>query len=103
MPCSEGFRAPVLQQSSQCAVCDAHQLHAGYLAKAKNDAVKLKEIEGKRFAASRFSGMGSEENLKKHTEELEHFLKEHQLKALSAPTYAFLIHLGRCHSYGTMR
>lgn len=59
------------------------------LPKPKNDAVKLKEIDGKRFAAIRFSGMGSEESLKNHTEELEKFLKERQLKALSAPTYAF--------------
>ena len=59
------------------------------LPKPKNDAVKLKEIEGKRFAAIRFSGVGSEESLKNHTEELEQFLKEHRLKALSVPTYAF--------------
>ncbi len=59
------------------------------LPKPKNEAVNLKEIGNVRFAAIRFSGMGNEENLKKRTRELEQFLKEHQLKAISKPTYAF--------------
>ncbi len=59
------------------------------LPKPKNDAVKLKEIGNKRFAAIRFSGTGSEENLQKHTRALEQFLEERQLKAISGPTYAF--------------
>lgn len=59
------------------------------LPKPKNDAVKLKEINGKRFAAIRFSGMGSDESLKAHTDKLNQFLKEHQLNAISSPKYAF--------------
>jgi len=66
------------------------------LPKPRNDAVKLKEINGKRFAAIRFSGMGGDESLKEHTDKLNQFLKEHQLKAISSPTYAFLIHPGHC-------
>lgn len=59
------------------------------LPKPNNDAVKLKEIEGKRFASIRFSGMAGQESLKKHEEELSTFLQSKNLSALSSPTYAF--------------
>src|SRR6478672_6183480 len=41
------------------------------LPKPKNPTVKLKEVEGKRFAVIRFSGMAGEDSLKRHTDELE--------------------------------
>lgn len=59
------------------------------LPKPNNDAVKLKEIEGKRFAAIRFSGMAGQESLKKHEEKLNAFLQSNKLTAQSTPTYAF--------------
>jgi len=59
------------------------------LPKPKNDAVKLKEISGKRFAAIRFSGMAGTDSLKEHTDTLTRFMDDNTLKALSEPTYAF--------------
>ena len=59
------------------------------LPKPRNDSVKLKEIDKKRFAAIRFSGRAGKESLKKNTEKLEQFLKEHQLEITSTPHYAF--------------
>jgi DNA gyrase inhibitor GyrI len=59
------------------------------LPKPNNPAVKLKEIESNRFAVIRFSGMGGEDSLKRHTKELNEFIGAKGLKPLSAPTYAF--------------
>lgn len=59
------------------------------LPKPNNDAVKLKKIDGKRFAVIRFSGMGKNDSLETHTQELEVFIAARKLKALSAPSYAF--------------
>jgi len=59
------------------------------LPKPKNPAVKLKEVEAKRFAVIRFSGMAGEDSLKRHTDELEAYLRSKNLQSLSAPTYAF--------------
>ena len=59
------------------------------LPKPNNPLVKLKEIEGKRFATIRFSGISGEENLKKNTEELQKFITDNGLKGQSVPTYAF--------------
>lgn len=85
--------APVTQQIAGSNWMVRFVMPASYtlstLPKPKNDAVKLKEVAEKRFATIRFSGMGSEESLKKNTGELEQFLKERQLKPISAPTYAF--------------
>lgn len=85
--------APVTQQGGGNSWNVRFVMPANYtlatLPKPKNDAVKLKEISGTRFAAIRFSGMGGDESLKQHTDELNQFLKEHQLEAVSAPTYAF--------------
>jgi hypothetical protein len=44
------------------------------LPKPKNPAVALKEIPAKRFVVIHFSGMGGQESLNRHTEELEEFL-----------------------------
>ena len=85
--------APVTQQGNRNSWNIRFVMPSNYtmstLPKPNNYSVKLKEISKKRFAAIRFSGVGSDENLKKHTNELEKFLKERQLKSLSAPTYAF--------------
>jgi DNA gyrase inhibitor GyrI len=59
------------------------------LPKPNNPAVKLKEIEGQRFAVIRFSGMAFEDSLKRHTDKLQDFIKSKNLKPVSAPTYAF--------------
>ncbi|MEO8136774.1 MAG: heme-binding protein [Betaproteobacteria bacterium] len=59
------------------------------LPKPQNPAVKLKEIEGKRFAVIRFSGMAGEDSLKRHTDELRAYVRSKSLNSVSAPTYAF--------------
>lgn len=59
------------------------------LPKPNNDAVKLKEIEGKRFAIIRFSGIARQESLEKHEEELSAFIQSKNLTPQSTPTYAF--------------
>lgn len=59
------------------------------LPKPNNPEVKLKEIPTARFAVIRFSGMGSEGSLKRHTKKLTDFLREKKFTALSPPTYAF--------------
>jgi hypothetical protein len=59
------------------------------LPKPKNPVVKLKEIAGTRFAVIRFSGLAGEDSLKRHTEKLNKFVNAKNLRALSAPTYAF--------------
>lgn len=59
------------------------------LPKPNNPAVKLKEIPTKRFAVIRFSGMGGEDSLRRHTNELNEFISAKNLSPLSPPTYAF--------------
>ena len=59
------------------------------LPRPNNDAVKLEKVPGKRFAVIRFSGMAGEASLKDHTDELNAFMKDKKLNALSPPTYAF--------------
>lgn len=54
-----------------------------------NKAVTLRQMEGKRFAAIRFSGTSSKANLDEHQAALEAFIGEKKLTPLSAPTYAF--------------
>ena len=85
--------APVIQQGDGARWSVRFVMPAGYtlatLPKPKNDAVKLTEIEAKRFATIRFSGLAGDESLKEHTAELEQFIKEHPFKAISAPAYAF--------------
>lgn len=59
------------------------------LPKPNNPAVELQEIPAKRFAAIRFSGMGREDSLKRHSKELNEFLSAKNLTPISPPTYAF--------------
>lgn len=85
--------APVTQQGNGNTWQVRFVMPASYtmetLPKPKNPAVKLKEIEGKRFAVIRFPGMAGEDSLKRHTDELEAYLRSKNLQSLSAPTYAF--------------
>ena len=59
------------------------------LPKPKNDAVKLLEIAGKRYAVNRFSGIARDGVLREHTEELNKFILENKIDSLSKPSYAF--------------
>jgi hypothetical protein len=52
-------------------------------------AVSLKQVEGKRYAAIRFSGLARDAALKRYTERLEKFIGAKGLRPLSAPAYAF--------------
>ena len=85
--------APVTQQGDGYTWQVRFVMPASYtmetLPKPRNPAVKLKEIEAKRFAVIRFSGMAGEESLKRRTDELKEFIRARNLNPLSAPTYAF--------------
>ena len=85
--------APVTQQGEGNSwkvrfVMPANQTMAT-LPKPNNEAVKLEEIPGKRFAVIRFSGLAGSESLKTHTDELNNFLHAKSLSVVSVPTYAF--------------
>jgi len=85
--------APVTQQSDGHVWRVCFVMPSSYtmesLPKPNNPAVKLKEIGGRRFAVIAFSGLAGENNLKRHTEDLNKFLNTQNLKVISAPTYAF--------------
>jgi len=59
------------------------------LPKPNNPTVRLKEIGAKRFVVIRFSGMAGEDSLRRHTKQVDEFIGAKNLKAISAPTYAF--------------
>ncbi len=104
---SVAMTAPVIQQPTEKIAMTAHVTQEGTgnswkvsfvmpanytidtLPKPNNDAVKLEKVPGKRFAVIRFSGMAGEESLKEHTDELNTFIKDKKLNALSQATYAF--------------
>jgi hypothetical protein len=85
--------APVIQEGAGNLWKVRFVMPASYtmdtLPKPSNDKVKLEMIPTKRFAVIRFSGMASEDSLKKHTDELNAFIKGKNLKAISEETYAF--------------
>jgi len=85
--------APVTQESAGNSWKVRFVMPASYtmdtLPKPNNDEVKLEKVPGKRFAVIRFSGMAAEESLKERTDELNAFIKDKNLNALSQPTYAF--------------
>lgn len=85
--------APVTQEAAGESWKIRFVMPAAYtmasLPKPNNQAVKLREIEGKRFAVIRFSGMGSAGNLKVHADRLASFIREKRLQPISAVTYAF--------------
>jgi hypothetical protein len=59
------------------------------LPKPNDPGVVLKEISARRVAAIRFSGLNTDDNLNRHAKELNDFLGQKNLTALSLPTYAF--------------
>ncbi len=85
--------APVTQQGEGNSWQVRFIMPASYtmetLPKPKNPAVKLKEIDGKRFAVIRFSGFAGEDSLKRHTDQLTEFVRAKKLTTVAAPTYAF--------------
>ena len=85
--------APVTQQGDEGKWKVRFVMPASYtmdtLPKPNSDAVKLIEIEGKRFAVISFSGMGGNESLKEQEEKLRAFIEENSLEPISVATYAF--------------
>ncbi|MBU6235896.1 MAG: heme-binding protein [Alphaproteobacteria bacterium] len=86
--------APVIQQGTGNGPWTVQfVMPSGYtmqtLPKPKNDAVKLREVAGKRYAAIRFSGMAKDDDLQKQTEALMAYVVGKNLKPLGEPTYAF--------------
>ena len=85
--------APVTQQGSEGVWLVRFVMPSSYtmqtLPKPNNAQVLLKEVEGKRFAVIRFSGLPKKESLEKQTKELEAFIQENKLQPASEPTYAF--------------
>jgi hypothetical protein len=59
------------------------------LPKPVNQDVKLIEVPRKRYAAIRFSGLGSDDALKQREGELRSYLDQHHYMPIGLPTYAF--------------
>lgn len=59
------------------------------LPKPNNDKVTLKQMPAKKIAAIQFSGTSSDDNMLEHEQKLMLYLKDHNIKALSTPSYAF--------------
>jgi len=59
------------------------------LPKPRNEAIKLKEVLAKHFAAIRFSDTITQNRLEQEQKILEAFQKQKGLKAISKPTFAF--------------
>jgi hypothetical protein len=59
------------------------------LPKPKNPEVYIKAIPETRFAVITFSGIGSDERLKKETETLRAYISNNHYKEASRPSYAF--------------
>lgn len=85
--------APVTQQSQGTSWTVRFVMPSNYtmesLPKPNNNLVKIEQIEAKRFAVIRFSGTPTEDSIKKHTTDLEEFIRTNNLKIRSEPIYAF--------------
>ena len=85
--------APVIQEGAANSWSVRFVMPASYtmdtLPKPNNDAVKLEQMPGKRFAVIRFSGMAAEDSLKEHSDALHAFINDKKLKAIAPATYAF--------------
>ena len=57
--------------------------------KPNNKAVILKAVPAKRFVVIRFSGTASKKNLEKNLKNLKQYIKDHQIKTIGEPKYAF--------------
>lgn len=86
--------APVMQQQSASGnwiirFMMPTQYSMAQLPKPNNQAVHLKEIAAKRYAVIRFSGTATQKRLQEQQAILEAFIKQHGLKPLAKPMYAF--------------
>ena len=59
------------------------------LPKPIDPAVALRHLAAKRFAAVRFSGSARDADLRRYAERLDAFIRDNNLRPLSAPAYAF--------------
>ncbi|MBA2484241.1 MAG: heme-binding protein [Nitrosomonas sp.] len=85
--------APVQQQSSGNAWKVSFVMPSEYsmasLPKPNNDRVHLKKVPPKKFAAIRFSGTNSDENIAEHEAQLIEYIESNQITATGSPKYAF--------------
>jgi hypothetical protein len=85
--------APVTQQGNDNTWKVRFIMPSSYfmetLPKLSNPAVELRDIPAKRLVVIRFSGLGGDDSLKRHTNELDDFIRAKNLTPQSAPTYAF--------------
>ncbi len=85
--------APVIQQRAGEAWQVQFVMPSRYtldtLPTPRNPAVTLRPIEPRRFAVIRFAGLNGSDNLERHTEALQAFLRNKALKPLGEPIYAF--------------
>jgi hypothetical protein len=85
--------APVTQQAEDEGWNVRFVMPARYttdtLPEPNDPAVTLKHIEGKRFAAIRFSGIARDASLRRHTARLEERLRAKGLRPVSPPAFAF--------------
>ena len=88
-----GMTAPVLQEAAGTGWTVRFVMPARYtpetLPTPDNPAVKTHLLPAARFVAVRFSGTAGDESLQERTQELDAFVAEHKLQALSPPMYAF--------------
>lgn len=59
------------------------------LPKPNDPTVKIREIEAKRFAVIRFSGLAGGDSLQRKTDQLTKFMMEKKMVPASSPIYAF--------------
>ena len=59
------------------------------LPKPNSKEVVLVTVPARRFAVIRFSGLTSNENIKKHTEKLKAYILAQNLKPMGGPLFAF--------------
>jgi len=85
--------APVQQQSTSGTWKVSFVMPSEYkmatLPKPVNEQVTLKEVPAKTFVAIRFSGRGSDKNIKKHEAKLMAYIASNKLEVTSSPKYAF--------------
>jgi effector-binding domain-containing protein len=85
--------APVTQQGDEESWQMRFMMPARYttdtLPKPIDPAVTLKHLEARRFAAIRFSGAAQDDSLRRHTKQLEEYIREQGVRPLSPPAFAF--------------
>lgn len=85
--------APVKQQGSDNAWKVNFTMPSKYsmntLPKPNNEKVTLHQVPSKKYVVIKFSGMGSNKNLAAHEKELQEYISENKIQAISKPIYAF--------------